>query len=34
LQMVAAGRIAEQDGVTTVDGQALFTPLRLEFAPM
>ena len=34
LQMVAAGRIAEQDGVATVDGQALFTPLRLEFAPM
>ena len=34
LQMVAAGRIAERDGVATVDGQALFTPLRLEFAPM
>jgi phosphoribosylglycinamide formyltransferase-1 len=34
LQMLAAGRIAEQDGVATVDGQALFTPLRLEFAPM
>jgi phosphoribosylglycinamide formyltransferase 1 len=34
LQVAAAGRIAEQDGVATVDGQALFTPLRLEFAPM
>lgn len=33
LQMVAAGRIAERAGVATVDGQPLFTPLRLEFAP-
>jgi phosphoribosylglycinamide formyltransferase-1 len=32
LQMVAAGRIAERAGVATVDGQPLFTPLRLEFA--
>lgn len=31
LQMAAAGRIAERDGVATVDGQALFTPLQLQF---
>ncbi|QDA57950.1 phosphoribosylglycinamide formyltransferase [Thermomonas aquatica] len=33
LQMAAAGRIAEQAGQATLDGQPLFTPLRLEFAP-
>lgn len=33
LQMVAAGRIAERAGEATLDGQPLFTPLRLEFAP-
>jgi phosphoribosylglycinamide formyltransferase-1 len=32
LQMAAAGRIAEQAGQATLDGQPLFTPLRLEFA--
>ena len=31
LQMAAAGRIAEYDGQATLDGQPLFTPLRLEF---
>ncbi len=34
LQMAAAGRIAEQAGQATLDGQPLFTPLRLEFAPV
>ena len=34
LQMAAAGRIAEQAGQAWLDGQPLFTPLRLEFAPM
>ena len=34
LQMAAAGRIAEQAGQARVDGQPLFTPLRLEFATM
>lgn len=34
LQMVASGRIAERAGEATLDGQPLFTPLRLEFAPM
>lgn len=34
LRMIAAGRIAERAGVATLDGQPLFTPLRLEFAPM
>jgi len=33
LQLVAAGRIAEHGGHATLDGQPLFTPLRLEFAP-
>lgn len=33
LQMAAAGRIAEQAGHARLDGQPLFTPLRLEFAP-
>ena len=32
LQMAAAGRIAERAGQAVVDGQPLFTPLRLEFA--
>lgn len=31
LQMAAAGRIAEQAGQASLDGQPLFTPLRLEF---
>lgn len=34
LQMAAAGRIAEQAGQAWLDGQPLFTPLRLEFAQM
>ena len=34
LQMVASGRIAERAGEAILDGQPLFTPLRLEFAPM
>lgn len=34
LQMVAAGRIAERAGEATLDGQPLFTPLRLQFAPV
>ena len=33
LQLAAAGRLAEQAGQASVDGQPLFTPLRLEFAP-
>lgn len=33
LRMVAAGRIAERAGEATLDGQPLFTPLRLEFVP-
>jgi phosphoribosylglycinamide formyltransferase-1 len=33
LQMAAAGRITEQAAQATLDGQPLFTPLRLEFAP-
>ena len=32
LQMAAAGRIAEQAGQAWLDGQPMFTPLRLEFA--
>ncbi|HWS78831.1 MAG TPA: phosphoribosylglycinamide formyltransferase [Thermomonas sp.] len=32
LQMAALGRIAERAGQATLDGQPLFTPLRLEFA--
>lgn len=32
LQMAVAGRIAEQDGEATMDGQPLFTPLALEFS--
>ena len=31
LQLVVAGRIHEQDGVAWLDGQAMFTPLRLQF---
>ena len=31
LQMAASGRIAEQHGLAILDGQPLFTPLRLEF---
>lgn len=34
LQLAAADRIAERAGVATLDGQPMFTPLRLEFAPM
>lgn len=33
LQMAAAGRISERHGHVILDGQPLFTPLRLEFAP-
>ena len=33
LRLAAAGRLAERDGRATLDGQPLFTPLRLEFAP-
>ena len=32
LQLVASGRMSEQDGVAWLDGQPLFTPLRLQFA--
>ena len=32
LQLVAAGRMSEQGGVAWLDGQPLFTPLRLQFA--
>jgi phosphoribosylglycinamide formyltransferase-1 len=32
LQMAAAGRIAERAGQAWIDGQALFTPLRLQFS--
>lgn len=32
LQMASAGRLDEQDGKVLVDGQALFTPLRLDLA--
>ena len=32
LQLVAAGRMSEQDGVAWLDGKPLFTPLRLQFA--
>ena len=31
LQLAASGRMAEQDGVAWLDGQPLFTPLRLQF---
>ena len=30
LQLAASGRISEQDGVAWLDGQAMFTPLRLQ----
>lgn len=33
LRLAAAGRLAEQGGMPVLDGQALFTPLRLECAP-
>ena len=33
LQLVAAGRMSEQDGVAWRDGQPMFTPLRLQFPP-
>ena len=32
LQLTAAGRLAEHAGQASMDGQPLFTPLRLEFA--
>lgn len=32
LQLAAAGRMSEQDGIAWLDGQPLFTPLRLQFA--
>ena len=31
LQLASAGRICEQDGSACLDGQAMFTPLRLQF---
>ena len=31
LQLVVSGRIHEQDGVAWLDGQAMFTPLHLQF---
>ena len=31
LQLVASGRMSEQDGVAWLDGQPMFTPLRLQF---
>ena len=33
LQLTAAGRMSEQDGVAWRDGQPMFTPLRLQFPP-
>lgn len=33
LQLAAAGRLSEREGRAMLDGQPLFTPLRLEFAP-
>ena len=30
LQLAASGRISEQDGVAWLDGQPMFTPLRLQ----
>ena len=32
LQLVASGRMSEQDGILRLDGQPRFTPLRLQFA--
>ena len=32
LRLAASGRLAEQDGMAYCDGQALFTPLRLDSA--
>ncbi len=32
-RLAADGRLAEHDGVASVDGHPLFTPQRLEFAP-
>ena len=32
LHLAASGRMSEQDGVAWLDGQPLFTPLRLQFA--
>ncbi len=32
MQMACAGRLHERDGKALVDGQALFTPLRLDLA--
>lgn len=31
LQLAASGRMSEQDGVARFDGQAMFTPLQLQF---
>lgn len=33
VKLAADGRLAEHEGIATVDGHPLFTPLRLEFAP-
>lgn len=32
-RLAADGRLAEHDGIASVDGHPLFTPQRLEFAP-
>ena len=31
MQLIVSGRVSEQDGVAHLDGQPLFTPLRLQF---
>jgi len=31
LQLATSGRICERDGIAWLDGQAMFTPLRLQF---
>lgn len=33
VQLAANGRLAEHDGIATLDGHPLFMPQRLEFAP-
>ncbi|MGV8944403.1 phosphoribosylglycinamide formyltransferase [Thermomonas sp.] len=33
LRLAVEGRLAEHDGLATLDGHPLFTPQRLEFAP-
>jgi phosphoribosylglycinamide formyltransferase 1 len=34
LQLAAAGRISERDGVACLDGQPMFTPLQLQFTAL